>query len=157
VEVRCGDLFAPLADLLPAGTFGAGPTDAPVDSLADLPADLIVCNPPYISTGRLLNERAELLLHEPREAFDGGPYGIAIHQRVIRAAPPFLRPGGWLLFEIGSGQERQVRLLFDRSRSYRDVEEVRDASGSVRVMLARTPLPASQVIGRFDSNLCGPG
>ena len=34
--------------------------------------DLVVCNPPYISSGRLAGERAGLLLREPRRAFDGG-------------------------------------------------------------------------------------
>ena len=38
--------------------------------------DVVVCNPPYISTGRLAGDRAALLEHEPREAFDGGPYGL---------------------------------------------------------------------------------
>src|SRR5262245_8494020 len=54
--------------------------------------DAVVCNPPYISTGKLGAESAGLLEHEPREAFDGGTYGIAIHQRVIREALAFLRP-----------------------------------------------------------------
>src|SRR5262245_26635112 len=41
--------------------------------------DIIVCNPPYISSSRLAGDRAALLQHEPREAFDGGPYGLSIH------------------------------------------------------------------------------
>jgi methylase of polypeptide subunit release factors len=45
--------------------------------------DLIVCNPPYISAGKLEGESARLLDRQPRGAFDAGPYGLAIHQRVI--------------------------------------------------------------------------
>jgi release factor glutamine methyltransferase len=48
--------------------------------------DLVVCNPPYISSARLEGDRSELLASEPREAFDGGPYGLSIHQRLIRDA-----------------------------------------------------------------------
>ena len=77
VTVVQGDLFAALAGLQLEGT-----------------VDVIVCNPPYISTGRLAADRASLLKHEPREAFDAGPYGLAIHQRVVKAAPVFLKPGG---------------------------------------------------------------
>jgi HemK-like putative methylase len=98
VVVRQGDLFSALTGLELEGTI-----------------DLVVCNPPYISSGRLKNERAELLAREPREAFDGGPYGLSIHQRVLRDAPAFLRHGGWLLFEIGVGQERQLEILLKRS------------------------------------------
>jgi release factor glutamine methyltransferase len=99
--------------------------------------DLIVCNPPYISESRLENERAELLQFEPREAFAAGPYGISIHQRVVRDAAAFLRPGGVLLFEVGLGQERQVKTLFQRSRAYEDIQVVQNDAGESRVVLGR--------------------
>lgn len=99
--------------------------------------DMIVCNPPYISTGRLAKDRANLLEHEPREAFDGGPYGISIQQRVIRDAPAFLKSGASLLFEIGLGQERQVQGLFERSGAYQDIRIVANAEGQPRVLGAR--------------------
>jgi release factor glutamine methyltransferase len=118
VTVVQGDLFAGLKGL--EGTI-----------------DLIVCNPPYISQAKLAGERAVLLENEPREAFDGGPYGLSIHQRVVREALPFLKPGGWLLFEIGLGQDRQVKMLFERTRAYQDLRTVANAAGEVRVIGAR--------------------
>jgi release factor glutamine methyltransferase len=121
VNVKQGDLFHPLHE----------------ETHLHGKVDLIVCNPPYISTGKLEKERAELLLREPREAFDGGPYGIAIHQRVVKEALTFLKPGGHLLFEIGVGQARQVTLLFGRARSYEEVEHVTDSTGEVRVLHSR--------------------
>jgi release factor glutamine methyltransferase len=99
--------------------------------------DLIVCNPPYISQAKLAGERQALLEHEPREAFDGGPYGLSIHQRVVKEALPFLKPGGHLLFEIGLGQERQVKILFERTRAYEAPRTVANAAGEVRVVAAR--------------------
>ena len=80
--------------------------------------DLIVCNPPYISTGRLGADRSALLEHEPREAFDGGPYGLSIHQRVVADAPRFLKPCGWLFMEFGLRQDVQVRRLLERSPAF---------------------------------------
>jgi release factor glutamine methyltransferase len=99
--------------------------------------DVIVCNPPYISSGKLAGERAELLAHEPRAAFDGGPYGVSIFQQVLRDAPVFLKPGGTLLFEIGVGQERQVALLFDRTSCYDPIVAVNDREGRPRVIAGR--------------------
>jgi release factor glutamine methyltransferase len=119
VQVLQGDLFAPLAGLGLEGTF-----------------DAIVCNPPYISRNRLAGELAGLLAHEPREAFDGGPYGLTVHQRVIREAPAFLRAGGLLAFEIGLAQERQVMLLFSRSPAFENPSTRSDAAGNPRVVLA---------------------
>ena len=120
VVVAQGDLFAGLVGLGLEGT-----------------ADLIVCNPPYISQGRLAGDRAPLLEHEPREAFDGGPYGLSIHQRVVREALPYLREGGTLLFEIGLGQDRQLKLLFDRARGYGSLLTVPNGAGEVRVVAGR--------------------
>lgn len=99
--------------------------------------DLIVCNPPYISTGRLETESAHLLESEPREAFDGGPYGISIHQRLVRDAVAFLKPGGWLAFEFGVGQERQAASLITRAKAYEPVEFVHDDEGRPRVAKVR--------------------
>jgi HemK-like putative methylase len=110
VFVRSGDLFSGLSGL----------------SLEDK-IDVIICNPPYISIPRLAGDRAYLLEHEPREAFDGGVYGLSIFQRVIREAIPFLKPDGWLLFEIGEGQEKQVAQLFRRARAYSEAQFVNDA------------------------------
>jgi len=118
VRVVQGDLFAGLKGL--EGTI-----------------DAVVCNPPYISQAKLAAERHSLLEHEPREAFDGGPYGLSIHQRVVKEALPFLKPGGHLLFEIGLGQGRQVKLLFERTRAYEEIRTVSNAAGEVRVVAAR--------------------
>lgn len=120
VRVCQGDLFAGLQGL---GLEGS--------------VDAIVCNPPYISARRLASDGAHLLEHEPRAAFDGGPYGLNIHQRVVREAPAFLRPGGSLLLEFGLGQERQVKALFDRTGAYADFRLVTDAAGDARVALGR--------------------
>lgn len=100
-------------------------------------ADMIVCNPPYISTARLEGESAHLLESEPREAFDGGPYGISIQQRLVREAPAFLKPGGLLLFEFGLGQERQAQSLLVRSRVFTSDVFATDVDGNPRVAVAR--------------------
>ena len=120
VSVRRGNLFEALAreDL-----FGA--------------VDMVVCNPPYISSGKLDGASAMLLEHEPREAFDGGPFGLTIHQRVIRDAGAYLKPDGLLLCEFGQGQARQLELLFARSRTYSPVEFISDEEGRERVAVAR--------------------
>jgi release factor glutamine methyltransferase len=121
VEVRRGDLFAPL----PVEEFGGS-------------IDLVVCNPPYISTARLDGEKAHLLAAEPREAFDGGPYGLSLHQRVIGEALRYLKPGGWIALEFGEGQERQIAALFRRAGGYRDLAYAADARGAPRVAMAQT-------------------
>lgn len=120
VTVRQGDLFAPLAD----------------DALEGK-VDAVVCNPPYISEKRLSADRAELLEHEPREAFAAGPYGLSIHMRVARDALAFLKPGGTLMFEVGHGQAPQVKSVLDRTKGYEDIQIINDAAGEGRVVTGR--------------------
>ena len=120
VVVAQGDLFAGLTGMGLEGSI-----------------DAVVCGPPFISQNKLATESAELLKYEPREAFDGGPYGISIQQRVVKEALPFLRPGGMLLFEIGVGQERQVKMLFERMKAYDDIKLIANAAGEVRVVSGR--------------------
>ncbi len=72
-----------------------------------------------------------------RAAFDGGPYGISIHQRLVRDAADFLRPGGWLLFEFGQGQDRQVAALVARAKAYEPVSFATDEAGIPRVACVR--------------------
>jgi HemK-like putative methylase len=117
LTVAQGDLFAPIALRL----HGA--------------VDVITCNPPYISTAKLATR--DDLAGEPREAFDGGPYGVTIHQRVARDALALLRPGGWLVMEFGHGQERQLELVLRRARGYDTIDFVSDAQGAPRVVAAR--------------------
>jgi release factor glutamine methyltransferase len=116
VTVLQGDLFTPLAEL-------------------GVVADVITCNPPYISTGKLAQRHD--LAHEPREAFDGGPYGVSIHQRVAREAHAMLRRGGWLVCELGLGQDKQLQRVFERAGGYDRIELANDDTGAARVVAAR--------------------
>lgn len=113
---------------------------APFESEAFLGrVDLLTGNPPYISTGRLASMAGEIIGHEPTLAFDGGPLGIRILQRIIREAPRFLRPGGWLAFEMGLGQGPAVIQRMKSSGHYDTIEALTDADGDVRAVRARTP------------------
>jgi methylase of polypeptide subunit release factors len=78
-----------------------------------------------------------LLRHEPREAFDGGPYGISILTRLLQEAPPFLKDGGNLLFEFGLGQARMVQSLVDRGGKYSELRFALDANGEARAAVLR--------------------
>ena len=99
--------------------------------------DMIICNPPYISARRLEDSLSHLLVNEPREAFDGGPFGISILQRVVRNLVPFLRPGGILAFEFGEGQHQQVAHLLSRAAAYDQISFVDNEAGIPRVAVAR--------------------
>ncbi len=99
--------------------------------------DLILCNPPYISSAKVPKMISEISENEPAMAFDGGMLGTKVILRLISEAPKFLVPGGWLIFEIGVGQGPFIMQLCERSEAYTKVESVLDDSGNIRVILAQ--------------------
>jgi len=122
VQWRCGDLLAPF-------------DTADADFLGH--TDLLLCNPPYISSGKLDSMPAEIVQHEPSLAFDGGPFGIRILQRLMKDAPRFLRSGGWLGLEVGLGQGPAVQQWLARTGQFAAPEAVLDDHGQVRSLLAQ--------------------
>jgi release factor glutamine methyltransferase len=120
VKVAQGDLFEPLESNELYGQI-----------------DAIVCNPPYIASNRLKGDRSFLLIHEPHEALDGGPFGFKVQLRLIKDSVRFLRPGCCLLFEFGEGQHNQVRSLIQRTNAYETVNFSFDKLGNPRVAIAQ--------------------
>ena len=99
--------------------------------------DLVVCNSPHLSCGQLERDPAQRLQDECREAFDGGPYGISIMQRMVRESIRFIKPGGWIAFEFGPRQQSQARLLIERTARFEQAAFIRDETGAARVAIAR--------------------
>lgn len=99
--------------------------------------DLIVCNPPYISSAKVQKMNVEILAHEPALAFDGGALGVNLIQRLLRESPKFLTESGWLIFEVGVGQGPFVLRLCEKDENFSHVESVSDELGNIRVIAAR--------------------
>jgi release factor glutamine methyltransferase len=113
VEVLHGDLLDPL----PADLRGA--------------VDIVVSNPPYVTAQEYADLPSEVRA-EPFEALVGG---TDVHRRLADEAPTWLRPGGWLVMEIGALQGGEVAdLLADR---FDDVEVLPDLAGRDRVVRGR--------------------
>lgn len=111
-----GDLFGPLA-------FGV--------------ADLVVSNPPYIASGELATLPIEVRDYEPRLALDGGPDGMAFHRRILTGIPGSLRPGGWLLMEIGEWQAEALARAITLTGAFGAIEVRKDLRGVDRMIGAR--------------------
>ena len=100
--------------------------------------DVIVSNPPYIPSEEIGGLMPEVRDHEPVMALDGGADGLDFYRRIIREAAGYLKPGGWLAFEIGCSQgEDLVRLLSEAG--YTGVRTGRDLAGQVRTAFGQLP------------------
>ncbi|GHV43544.1 release factor glutamine methyltransferase [Spirochaetia bacterium] len=94
--------------------------------------NLIVSNPPYVSTGEIQALSPEVK-QEPLLALDGGNDGLDIIRRLVAEAPAHLFPGGWLLLEADPRQMKVIAGLLE-TRGYKDILTLRDLSGQERVI-----------------------
>ena len=121
VTTRLGDLLAPFEEEQFVGR-----------------CDFLSCNPPYISSAKLKEMHPEIVRHEPEAAFNGGVYGVSVLMKIVRQAPRFLRPGGWLGLEVGHGQGEGIARQLAKNPAYAAVETYVDAAGEVRAILAKS-------------------
>lgn len=99
--------------------------------------DLIVSNPPYIAAGEMAGLAPELS-YEPRGALTDEGDGLSAYRIITAGARTHLRPGGWLIVEIGATQGANVRRMFDRA-GLNDIAVRPDLEGRDRVVMGRNP------------------
>jgi release factor glutamine methyltransferase len=100
-------------------------------------ADLIVSNPPYVPRTERHNLQPEVRAYEPPEALFAGDDGLAVIRRLVAGAETHLRPGGWLIFELGIGQQPAVRALLEQSGRWHSIDIRPDLQGIPRTAMAR--------------------
>lgn len=119
VELRAGDLFAPLRD----GERGA--------------FHLLASNPPYVRDDEWDEMAPNVREHEPRSALAGGRTGMDVLAPLIAQAHEWLVPGGTLLCEIGHRQRDDVLAAANANRRLCAAEVRKDFEGFWRLLVAR--------------------
>jgi release factor glutamine methyltransferase len=98
--------------------------------------DLVVANPPYVPTHELATLMPEVQW-EPRLALDGGTDGLRVIREIVATSPDRIRPGGFLLLEIGADQAKVVQAFVAASGRWQPPRLWRDLAGRPRVVAAR--------------------
>ena len=104
-----------------------------VKNMQDEGFDLIVSNPPYIAEADMVSLEPEVSKYEPRLALDGGPDGLESITHILDTAPDYMRPGGWLLLEIGYDQGAAVQDHARKTTAFDQIAVDRDFSGLDRI------------------------
>jgi release factor glutamine methyltransferase len=118
VDARVGDLDGPL----PTALLGT--------------VDVLTAVVPYVPTDELHLLPRDVVAYEPRHALDGGDGGLRLLWATIERAPRWLRPGGWLLLELGGDQARAATGRLDAA-GFDHVAVLRDDDGDDRGIEAR--------------------
>lgn len=97
--------------------------------------DVIVSNPPYISSKEISHLMREVRCHEPRIALDGSEDGLAFYRRIAKEAPSHLSADGQLFLEIGCSQAEDVASILEAAGFCR-IQIKQDLAGLDRVVSA---------------------
>lgn len=98
--------------------------------------DLIVSNPPYIATGEIAALAAEVRLHDPLAALDGGADGLDAYRALAAGAARHLSGEGIVAVEIGHLQKDDTIAIF-RGNGFALAGEKRDLGGRDRALMFR--------------------
>lgn len=112
IRLLCGDMLEPLPE----------------------PVDFIIANLPYVKQSEVAKDGFEPLL-----ALNGGRDGLKKIRQLCHQAGDKLRPEGYLLLEIGQGQEQAVAALLGRLYPGAKIEVTPDLAGIDRVITAILP------------------
>ncbi|HEY5367835.1 MAG TPA: HemK family protein methyltransferase [Hanamia sp.] len=99
--------------------------------------NIIVSAPPYISSKKMKNMHIEVANHEPKEAFDAGPFGLSIFLILISIAPEYLVIDGYLIMECGLGQGEFLADRIKANDRYGSIDKICDDNGNIRVLKAK--------------------
>ncbi len=99
--------------------------------------DLIVSNPPYLTDAEM-HELMPETAREPAMALDGGADGLAFYRCLTGPWKTVLRPGGWLVLEIGY-QQRQAVLDLGKQNGWINGSCRQDYGGNDRAILLQKP------------------
>ena len=100
------------------------------------PFDLIVSNPPYVTTEEWEHLEPSVKEYEPRMALDGGADGLDFYRAIVKNFTPALKPGGYLCLEFGLGQHEAVQAILEEA-GYRVLQFRRDTGEIIRAALAQ--------------------
>ena len=98
--------------------------------------DLIVSNPPYITTEEMTQLDASVKDYEPHLALHGGVDGLDFYRSIVENYTQALKPGGYLCLEYDPSQGDAICWMLENN-GYTVLERVRDYNDRERALMAQ--------------------
>jgi release factor-specific protein-(glutamine-N5) methyltransferase len=97
--------------------------------------DLIISNPPYISSKDILTLDDEVKKYDPLISLDGGEDGLYFYREIAENAPKYLKTKGILVLEIGEDQGKSVKKLLQKN--FENIRIKKDYNKNDRIVIAK--------------------
>ena len=115
-----------------------GNLDEPLPSELLDAVDVMTSVVPYVPTDHLPFLPRDVTAFEPRLALDGGEGGLRLLSSVVTRSTRWLRPGGWLLLEVGGDQAGHVEQEM-AAAGFTEIAVLEDEEGDDRAIEGRRP------------------
>ena len=115
-----------------------GDVCAPADEKLLGKFDAILSNPPYITREEMAELDKSVRDYEPSGALFGGNDGLHFYRAIIRDWLKLLKPGGFIAFECGYLQARDIGRML-KAAGFEKIKIVEDTAGIARVVSAFSP------------------
>jgi len=112
-----------------------GYLDDPLPRELEHCVDVLTAVVPYVPTDSLRLLPRDVQAFEPRLALDGGLDGTELLAEVVRRSASWLRPGGWLLLELGGDQAEPIGHLLHQL-GFEGLDVMADEDGDPRAICA---------------------
>ncbi|HEX2491672.1 MAG TPA: peptide chain release factor N(5)-glutamine methyltransferase [Blastocatellia bacterium] len=99
-------------------------------------ADFILSNPPYVSNVEIPTLQREVRDWEPQVALTDSNDGLSIYRRLLKDASSRLKPGGYLICEMGYTQSERISAMVDRE-VWGEARLLEDLQGIPRTIVLR--------------------
>ena len=97
--------------------------------------DYVLCNPPYLTKEDMENLQKEVS-YEPEDALYGGEDGLDYYRFICENFWENIRRGGWLFFEGGASQEKDIRDIMEKA-GFAQIRTFKDYGGNFRVICGK--------------------
>ena len=135
IKLLQGDLFEPIVPQLDVN--GTAPSTGSGQALSEVEGfDLIVCNPPYVSSAEFDKLDKNVRDYEPRLALFAGEDGLDIYRRIFERVDKFLKPGAALILEIGYAQGQVVKEMLEQAGIFTEIKIEKDFHNNDRIVTA---------------------
>ena len=98
--------------------------------------DIIISNPPYIPPQLKKTIQTEVTFEPDSALYTKDEKGLEFYEKIIKDAPKFLNPKGFILFELGLGQSSDVAQLLD-NHGFKNIQVVKDLANIDRVIFGQ--------------------
>lgn len=120
IRLLCGDLFGPV-----------------IEGLDETRFDLVVSNPPYVSSAEYEQLGSKVKDFEPKKALHAGQDGLDVYRQITDQIAEHLKDDGALILEIGYAQGKAVRELLEDTGIFSEIKIEKDFNNNDRVVTAK--------------------